>query len=147
MALLPQAEQDQLLAEWETYAGQFAATRPVETVRADLATARQRGYAVNAGVVLERNWGMAAAVLDQRGQPAWAVSIAGTAPELRDDDNRQELGRLLTEEARKMSECLGRPDRYQTLSKIRPFPADFQRTLPIAAGGDGNAGYTRFRIR
>lgn len=105
MAFLPEDEQEQLLAQWADHAGRFADGHTVEVVRANLARTRQTGYSVNPGLVLEGSWGMGAAVFDQAGRPAWALSLTGIEPRFRGD--RQELlGRLLLEEAHRMSATL-----------------------------------------
>jgi DNA-binding IclR family transcriptional regulator len=53
---------------------------------------------------------MGAAVFDQAGRPAWALSLTGIEPRFRPE--RQEfLGRLLMEEAHRISLQLGAPQR------------------------------------
>jgi DNA-binding IclR family transcriptional regulator len=77
-------------------------------VRANLQHTRQAGYSVNPGLVLEGSWGMGSAVFDQAGRPAWALSLTGIEPRFRGD--RQEfLGRLLMEEAHRISALLRTP--------------------------------------
>jgi DNA-binding IclR family transcriptional regulator len=50
---------------------------------------------------------MGAAVFDQRGRPAWALSLTGIEPRFKGE--RQEiLGRLLMEEAHRISTLLTR---------------------------------------
>ncbi len=105
MAFLPPAEQDELLAGWAAHAGPFAAAHTADVVRANLAATREAGYAVNPGLVLEGSWGMGAAVFDARGRPAWALSLTGIEPRFR-EDRRDWLGRLLLDEAHKMSTLL-----------------------------------------
>ena len=108
MAFLPEAEQEQLLENWASHAGTFAQAHTPEVVRASVATTRQTGYSVNPGLVLEGSWGMGAAVFDQAGRPAWALSLTGIEPRFRED--RQELlGRLLLEEAHRITNKLGVP--------------------------------------
>jgi DNA-binding IclR family transcriptional regulator len=76
-------------------------------VRKSLQETRRRGYSVNPGLVLEGSWGMGAAVFDQAGRPSWALSLTGIEPRFRDD--RQEmLGRLLLEEAHRLTARLQR---------------------------------------
>jgi DNA-binding IclR family transcriptional regulator len=48
---------------------------------------------------------MGAAVFDQRGRPAWALSLTGIEPRFR-EDRRAQLGRLLMEEAHRISTLL-----------------------------------------
>ena len=110
MAFLPHAEQEEILSDWAGHAGEFAAGHTETAVRANLRQARRTGYAVNPGLVLEGSWGMGAAVFDQAGRPAWALSLTGIEPRFRKD--RQELlGRLLLEEAHRLTARLSAPGR------------------------------------
>ncbi|ASN18682.1 IclR family transcriptional regulator [Arthrobacter sp. YN] len=102
MAFLPPEEQESLLEKWAAHAGDFAVGHPAGVVRDNLERTRLAGYSVNPGLILEGSWGMGAAVFDQQGQPAWALSLTGIEPRFRPD--RQEfLGRLLLEEAHRMT--------------------------------------------
>jgi len=38
---------------------------------------RERGFAVNPGLIVEDSWGMGAAVFDAKGRPAYALNITG----------------------------------------------------------------------
>ncbi|WP_235045802.1 IclR family transcriptional regulator domain-containing protein [Paeniglutamicibacter gangotriensis] len=70
-----------------------------------IAETRERGWAVNPGLIVEGSWGMGAAVFDTAGQPAWALSLTGIesrfAPERRD-----EMGRLLMHHAHELTKKL-----------------------------------------
>lgn len=106
LAFLPVGEQEQILADWPAHAGKFAEGHTEAVVRANLKRTREVGYSVNPGLVLEGSWGMGAAVFDQAGRPAWALSLTGIEPRFRED--RQEfLGRLLMEEAHRITLQLG----------------------------------------
>lgn len=108
MAFLPEDEQELILAGWAGHAGRFAGAHTETVVRANLKRTRETGYSVNPGLVLEGSWGMGAAVFDQAGRPAWALSLTGIEPRFRPE--RQEfLGRLLMEEAHRISLQLGAP--------------------------------------
>jgi DNA-binding IclR family transcriptional regulator len=108
LAFLPESEQEQILANWPGHAGTFAEGHTESVVRANVKRTRETGYSVNPGLVLEGSWGMGAAVFDQAGRPAWALSLTGIEPRFRED--RQEfLGRLLMEEAHRISVQLGAP--------------------------------------
>jgi DNA-binding IclR family transcriptional regulator len=106
MAFLPEAEQEELLDGWTAHAGAFAAGHPRELVRENLARTRLHGYSVNPGLVLEGSWGMGAAVFDQSGRPAWALSLTGIEPRFR-PDRQEELGGLLMAEAHRITQQLG----------------------------------------
>ena len=108
LAFLPVGEQEQILADWPAHAGKFAEGHTEAVVRANLKRTREVGYSVNPGLVLEGSWGMGAAVFDQAGRPAWALSLTGIEPRFRED--RQEfLGRLLMEEAHRITVQMGAP--------------------------------------
>jgi DNA-binding IclR family transcriptional regulator len=108
LAFLPENEQEQVLSGWPVHAGKFAEGHPEALVRANLKQTCQLGYSVNPGLVLEGSWGMGAAVFDQANRPAWALSLTGIEPRFRGD--RQEfLGRLLLEEAHRISALLRTP--------------------------------------
>jgi DNA-binding IclR family transcriptional regulator len=74
-------------------------------VRARIAQTRTDGYAVNPGLVVEGSWGMAAAVFDHAGQPAWALTVTGVETRFR-PERRPELGALLLREAHALSRTL-----------------------------------------
>jgi DNA-binding IclR family transcriptional regulator len=105
MAFLPTEEQEELLADWAAHAGSFAAVHTESLVRQNLEATRQAGYSVNPGLVLEGSWGMGAAVFDQRGRPAWALSLTGIEQRFRLERQAQ-LGRLLMDEAHRISTLL-----------------------------------------
>jgi DNA-binding IclR family transcriptional regulator len=106
MAFLAEDEQELLFANWPAHAGPFAKAHTEAVVRANLAKTRQAGYSVNPGLVLEGSWGMGAAVFDQAGRPAWALSLTGIEPRFR-PDRQGFLGRLLMEEAHRITVQLG----------------------------------------
>ena len=109
VAFLPQGEKEQILADWPAHAGTFAQGHTEAVVRANLQRTRDTGYSVNPGLVLEGSWGMGAAVFDPAGRPAWALSLTGIEPRFRED--RQEfLGRLLMEEAHRITNQLQQLD-------------------------------------
>jgi DNA-binding IclR family transcriptional regulator len=107
MAFLPEEEQEKLFAEGSRRAGAIAANHSVESIRRNLSSTRETGYSVNPGLVLEGSWGMGAAVFDRSGRPAYALSLTGIESRFRPD--RQELlGRLLLEEAHRISSLLAK---------------------------------------
>ncbi len=77
-------------------------------VRERIAETRASGYAVNPGLIVEGSWGMGAAVFDQRGEPAWALSLTGV--EFRFSESRRaELGELLLDQAHEVGKRLTGP--------------------------------------
>ncbi|MFC4463087.1 IclR family transcriptional regulator [Streptomyces xiangluensis] len=76
-----------------------------DAVRERIAQTRIDGYAVNPGLVVEGSWGMAAAVFDHAGQPAWALTVTGVETRFR-AERRPELGALLLREAHALGRTL-----------------------------------------
>jgi DNA-binding IclR family transcriptional regulator len=105
LAFLPDDEQEELLHDWAGHAGVFAAGHSRELVRANLEQTRLKGYSVNPGLVLEGSWGMGAAVFDQSGRPAWALSLTGIEPRFK-AERQEELGNLLMAEAHRITQQL-----------------------------------------
>lgn len=63
--------------------------------------ARQLGYAVNPGLIVEGSWGLAAAVFAPSGEAKWALSVTGI--ESRIVPRQEQLGQLLLREAHSLS--------------------------------------------
>jgi DNA-binding IclR family transcriptional regulator len=104
LAHLPDADVD----------GYFARVRPEEgwgpahaepQIRARIAATRETGYAINPGLIVEGSWGMAAAVFDGNGAPAWALSLTGVETRFK-PERRRELGDLLLHQAHLLSGAL-----------------------------------------
>ena len=74
-------------------------------VRQRITLTRQTGWALNPGLILEGSWGMAAAIFDRHGLPAWALSITGVEARFA-DDRRAKLGNLLLEHAHAITRTL-----------------------------------------
>jgi len=75
------------------------------SLRGRVADTRIHGYATNPGLIVEGSWGMGAAVFDRDGSPAWALSLTGVESRFR-DERRPELGRLLLDEAHRLTQRL-----------------------------------------
>ncbi|MBM9461482.1 IclR family transcriptional regulator [Nocardioides sp. zg-536] len=67
-----------------------------------VAATRERGYAVNPGLVVPGSWGLGAAVFDAHDEPRWALSITGIEDRLA-PPRQAELGELLLHEAHVLS--------------------------------------------
>ncbi|NKX54750.1 IclR family transcriptional regulator [Arthrobacter mobilis] len=107
MAFLPEDEVERLLADTGPREGRFGPAHSAGNIRANLEATRRTGYTVNPGLILEGSWGMGAAIFDRNDRPAWALSLTGIEQRFRPE--RQEfLGRLLLEEAHKITQQLRR---------------------------------------
>lgn len=104
LAMLPDVEVDDYLGRVDL-TGRWGPGHSAEAIRARIARTRESGYSLNPGLVVEGSWGMAAAVFNRAGAPAWALTITGVEfrfPEPR----RAELGALLLREAHKLTSRL-----------------------------------------
>jgi DNA-binding IclR family transcriptional regulator len=105
LAFLPDEQVERYLASPDL--SRWGETHSAAEVRARIAETRERGYAVNPGLIIEGSWGMGAAVFDRAGQPAWALSLTGVESRF-GADRVPELGRLLLEHAHRVSQRLSR---------------------------------------
>ncbi|WP_370617823.1 IclR family transcriptional regulator [Mumia sp. Pv 4-285] len=85
---------------------QWGAAHEPASVRERIARTREAGWAVNPGLVVEGSWGMAAAVFDTAGAPRGALTLTGIESRFR-PERQAELGRLLLDEAHRLSRALG----------------------------------------
>lgn len=76
-----------------------------DALRDRVAATRAAGYSTNPGLLVEGSWGMGAAVFDRSGSPGWALSLTGVDSRFR-ADRRPELGRLLLDQAHRLSRLL-----------------------------------------
>lgn len=74
-------------------------------IRDRIEVTRTTGYAVNPGLIVEGSWGIAAAVFDRNGAPAWALSLTGVETRFR-HERIVEMGTLLLEQAHELSRRL-----------------------------------------
>ncbi|SDP85069.1 transcriptional regulator, IclR family [Phyllobacterium sp. YR620] len=70
-------------------------------IRADIATARERGFSLNPGRILPNSWGVGLAIRYPDGRPAGALSIAAIDSRM-EPDRQVELASLMRSEARKI---------------------------------------------
>ena len=104
LAFLPQEERDEYLGR-ARLEGEWGVSHATAELLERLERTRATGYSVNPGLLVEGSWGMGAAVFDERGRPAWALSLTGIESRFR-DDRRRELGRALLQHAHALSQRL-----------------------------------------
>lgn len=104
LAMLPEAEREAYLAradlvpDWGPGHGEGP-------LRQRLAAARSTGYVVNPGLIVEGSWGMAAAIFDAAGRPAWALSATGVEQRF-GPDRQAQIGRVLLDQAHEVTRRL-----------------------------------------
>lgn len=102
LSFLPAAEADAYLDRHPEIAANWGTAHDAVALRSRLADTRDRGYAVNPGLIVEGSWGMGAAVFDQQGRPEWALSLTGV--EFRfGPDRLPGLGRTLMAHAHQLT--------------------------------------------
>ncbi len=106
LSFLPETEVDAYLRRAARLETDWGTAHSAEGILARVRETRDRGYAVNPGLIVEGSWGMGAAVFDGGGRPAYALSITGIESRFA-DARRSTLGRLLLEEAHALSRRLG----------------------------------------
>ncbi|WP_306814863.1 IclR family transcriptional regulator [Microbacterium jiangjiandongii] len=102
LAFLPDDDVDAYLARHPELVDRFGTRHAPAALRTRLADTRDRGYAVNPGLIVEGSWGLGAAVFDRAGRPEWALSLTGV--EFRfSPDRLPALGRTLLAHAHQLS--------------------------------------------
>ncbi|MCT1477559.1 IclR family transcriptional regulator [Microbacterium sp. p3-SID336] len=102
LAFLPDHDVDAYLERHQELATTWGRTHAPRPLRTRLAETKERGYAVNPGLIVEGSWGLGAAVFDRSGRPEWALSLTGVAFRF-GPDRQAELGRILLAHAHQLS--------------------------------------------
>lgn len=102
LAFLPDHDVDAYLERHPELEGTWGRTHAERPLRTRLSETKERGYAVNPGLIVEGSWGLGAAVFDRAGRPEWALSLTGV--EFRfGPERRADLGRILLAHAHQLS--------------------------------------------
>ena len=88
-------------------AEQWGTAHGVDDVWARIAETRRKGWALNAGLIVEGSWGMAAAVFGSNGAPIGALTLTGIESRF-SAERRPYLGQLLLRHAHRLSAAVGR---------------------------------------
>ncbi|MGY0498417.1 IclR family transcriptional regulator [Nocardia sp. FBN12] len=106
LAHLPDRDIDDYLSRTDLSA-QWGAHHARDELARRIAAARETGWCVNPGLLVEGSWGMAAAVFDRRDEPRWALSLTGVESRFR-AERHDALGALLLRHAHELSLALSR---------------------------------------
>ncbi|MHC9044874.1 IclR family transcriptional regulator [Microbacterium saperdae] len=102
LAFLPDHDVDTYLERHPDLDSTWGGTHGERPLRTRLAETKERGYAINPGLIVEGSWGIGAAVFDRAGRPEWALSLTGV--EFRfGPDRMAQLGRTLLAHAHELS--------------------------------------------
>lgn len=100
LAFLPDPEIDDFFRRCRIQT--FGPTHSEAAVRERLAETKQRGWAINPGLIVEGSWGMGASVFDASGAPVGALSLTGVEHRFA-ESRRPELGRRLLQAAHELT--------------------------------------------
>jgi DNA-binding IclR family transcriptional regulator len=109
LALLAHLQDDEIAAYLHRadLASPHGPAHQPEVIRGRVDEVRIKGWSLNPGLIVEGNWGMAAAVFDHHQRPRWALTLTGI--ERRFGPERQmELGALLLNAAHRLGRDIGR---------------------------------------
>jgi len=102
LAFMPDHDVDAYLERHPELSEQWGRTHRENSLRTRLAETKERGFAINPGLIVEGSWGLGAAVFDRQGKPEWALSLTGV--EFRfGPDRLPHLGRTLLAHAHQLS--------------------------------------------
>ncbi|MET0782792.1 MAG: IclR family transcriptional regulator [Leifsonia flava] len=105
LAHLDEAEQEEHLARLDLSGNRHGVNQTLAGIRKTIAAAREVGYVVNPGRIVEGSWGMAAAIFDRANRPMWALTLTGIESRFK-PARQKELGRALLLEAHRVSRRL-----------------------------------------
>lgn len=102
LSFLPDHDVDEYLTRHPDLADAWGETHAEAPLRDRLRETRERGFAVNPGLIVEGSFGAGAAVFSRTGSPEWALSVTGV--DFRFGESRlPALGRILLGHAHALS--------------------------------------------
>ncbi|MCT9821408.1 IclR family transcriptional regulator [Microbacterium sp. W1N] len=105
LSFLPPHDVDAYFARHPDIATAWGAAHSEARIRARIGDTTARGFALNAGLVVEGSYGLGAAVFDGAGEPQWALSLTGVHFRF-SPDRIPELGRTLLAHAHQLTQRL-----------------------------------------
>jgi DNA-binding IclR family transcriptional regulator len=105
LAFLPADECEAYLASAGDLRVRYGPAHGTPQLRSRIAETRDRGYALNPGLIVEGSYGIGAAVFDSDGRPAWALSLTGVQFRF-GPDRLPMLGRALLSHAHQLTGIL-----------------------------------------
>jgi DNA-binding IclR family transcriptional regulator len=102
LAFLPPHDVDAYLERHPELPERWGAMHGESRLRVRLRETRERGYALNPGLIVEGSFGLGAAVFDRDGYPQWALSITGVQFRF-GPDRLADLGRTLLAHAHQLT--------------------------------------------
>ncbi len=102
LAFLPPHDVDAYFDRHPELSAEWGGPHSESRLRTRLRETKERGYAVNPGLIVEGSYGLGAAVFTREGHPQWALSLTGV--EFRFGPERlAELGRILLSHAHQLT--------------------------------------------
>jgi DNA-binding IclR family transcriptional regulator len=118
LSCLPDPEIEEMLG---ANAGELAARYPEyssDVLHREVQLTRERGYALNGGLLQTGSWGVGVAVLNSQGRCEGALSIAAIETRLT-TPRRDQMAALLTAEAQRLADRLANPSVLKPEKKTR----------------------------
>lgn len=105
LSFLPDAEVDSYLARHTNLTETHGRSHSTTALKKRITETRDRGYALNPGLIVEGSFGIGAAVFNSHGEPEWALSLTGVGFRL-GPDRLPRLGRDLLSHAHQLTSLL-----------------------------------------
>lgn len=102
LAFLPPHDVDAYLDRHPGLGDEWGVSHSEPRLRARLRETKERGFAVNPGLIVEGSYGLGAAVFTREGHPQWALSLTGVQFRF-GPDRIAELGRTLLAHAHQLT--------------------------------------------
>lgn len=113
LSFIPETELHSYLKLQTNLEKEWGPTHSAEELNKRVLQTRERGFALNAGLIVEGSWGIGAAVFDPTGKPAWALSVTGIESRFKPERQAQ-VGELLVQKAHTLSQLLKGQMRVQS---------------------------------
>lgn len=102
LSFLPAHDVDAYLDRHPELVERWGASHAPARLRARIRETKERGYAVNPGLIVEGSWGLGAAVFARDGHPQWALSLTGVQFRF-SPDRVADLGKTLLAHAHQLT--------------------------------------------
>lgn len=105
LSFMPESELHSYLKQQTHLETEWGKAHNFEEIHKRVIQTRERGFALNPGLIVEGSWGIGAAVFDPAGKPAWALSVTGIESRFKPDRQKQ-IGETLVQKAHTLSQLV-----------------------------------------
>ncbi len=103
LSFLPETELHSYLKNQSLLETEWGPSHTTEELLKRVQHTRNKGYALNPGLIVEGSWGIGATVFDPSGKPAWALSVTGIESRFK-PDRQKEIGEILVQKAHMLTQ-------------------------------------------